>query len=173
MKKPGGMRPQDILVLLKIVALQDSPWRTTDIANELFMSQSEISEALFRNRIAGLVDDSKRKVNKEALLEFLEHGIKYVFPQRPGATVRGIPTAHSAPPLSKMVQSGESIYVWPFVDGKVRGETIEPLYPTVPRAAKNNERFYELVALIDALRIGRTREVKMAAAELRKRLLRR
>ena len=171
MKKPAGMRPQDVLVLLKMVTLQDSPWRTTDIANELFLSQSEVSEALYRNQIAKLVDDAKRNVHRESLLEFLEHGVRYVFPQRPGAIVRGIPTAHSAPPLSRMIQSGDSIYVWPYLEGSVRGETIEPLYPSVPRAARKDEKFYELVALVDALRIGKTREVKLAAAELRKRIL--
>ena len=172
MKKIAGIRPQDLLVLLKIVALQKFPWRTTDLANQLFISQSEISEGLYRNRMARLVDDSKRNVNRESLLEFLEHGVKYVFPQRPGAIARGVPTAHSAPPLSTMVQSDETIYVWPDVEGMVRGESIEPLYPTVPKAAKIDERFYEMVALADAIRIGRPREVKLATDELRKRIFR-
>jgi RNase P protein component len=173
MKKTPGTRPQDLLVLLKIVALQNSHWRTTDLANQLFISQSEISEALYRNRIARLVDDSKRNVHRESLLEFLEHGVKYVFPVRPGAIARGTPTAHSAPPLSTKVHSGETIYVWPDLEGMVRGETIEPLYPTVPKAARIDERFYEIVALTDAIRIGRPREAELATAELRKRILQR
>jgi RNase P protein component len=173
MKKTPGTRPQDLLVLLKIVALQNSQWRITDLANQLFISQSEISEALYRNRIARLVDDSKRNVHRESLLEFLEHGVKYVFPARPGAIARGTPTAHCAPPLSTKVHSGETIYVWPDLEGMVRGETIEPLYPTVPKAAKIDERFYEMVALTDAIRIGRPREAILATAELRKRILQR
>jgi hypothetical protein len=170
MKRPVGMRPQDVLVLLKITTIHNSPWRITDIANELFLSQSEVSEALHRNQIAELVDDSKRKVHRESLLEFLEHGIRYVFPQRPGAIVRGIPTAHSAPPLSTMIQSGETIYVWPYVEGSVRGETIEPLYTSVPKAARKDKKLYEMVALVDAIRVGKTREVKLAVTELRKRI---
>jgi hypothetical protein len=171
MKKRSGVKPQDLLVMLKVIALQGSPWRTTDLANQLFMSQSEISEALHRNWVARLMDDSKKFIHKESLLEFLEHGVKYVFPQRPGPVARGMPTAHSAPPLSKMVQLGESIYVWPDVDGEARGESIEPLYPSVPKAARADEGFYELVALVDAIRIGKAREVQLAAAELRKRVL--
>jgi hypothetical protein len=171
MKKNPGMRPQDLLVLLKIIALRDSPWRTTDLAHQLFLSQSEISEALHRNRMARLVDDSKRSVDKKSLLEFIEHGLKYVFPQRPGPMVRGMPTAHSAPPLHRLVQSGEAVYVWPYVDGTVRGEAIEPLYRTVPQAARIDERFYELVALVDAIRVGKPREVTLAVVELKKRIL--
>jgi hypothetical protein len=171
MKKQSGMRPQDVVILLKIIALQGSQWRTTDLANQLFMSQSEISEALHRNWVASLMNDSKKTVHTGSLLEFLEHGVKYVFPQRPGPIVRGMPTAHSAPPMSKMVQSGSSIYVWPDVEGVVRGEAIEPLYPTVPRAAKSDERFYEFLALVDAIRIGKAREVKLAAEQLRQKIL--
>lgn len=173
MAKPSGMRPQDVLVLLKMVILEGTPWRAIDLANQLFMSPSEISESLRRNRIARLVDDSKRKVNRESLVELLEHGVKYVFPQKPGPIVRGIPTAHSAPPLSRLIQFGETVYVWPDVEGVARGETVEPLYPTVPRAAKIDERFYELAALVDAIRIGRPREVKLAGAELCKRITQR
>lgn len=67
MKQHSGMRPQDIVVMLKIIALGDSPWRIIDIATALAISQSEVSEALNRNMIAGLMDSSKRSVHKEAL----------------------------------------------------------------------------------------------------------
>ncbi len=171
MRKLTGLRPQDLLVLLKIVSLKSDRWRMTDLANELFVSQSEISAALSRNRYAGLIDNSNRVVYKAALLELLIHGVKYVFPQKPGAVVRGIPTAHSAPPLSELIHSKESVYVWRDDEGTVRGEEIEPLYPTVPKAAKIDKSFYELVALVDAIRVGKTREYELAADELKKRVL--
>ncbi|MFH1230680.1 MAG: hypothetical protein V1709_04200 [Planctomycetota bacterium] len=162
MRKLTGLRPQDLLVLLKIICLKNDRWRTTDLANELFMSQSEVSAALFRNRYAGLINDSKRVVYKESLLELLIHGVKFVFPQKPGAVVRGMPTAHSAPPLSELIHSKESVYVWRDDEGTVRGEEIEPLYPTVPKAARIDKSFYELVALVDAIRVGKTREYSLA-----------
>jgi DNA-binding MarR family transcriptional regulator len=171
MRKLTGLRPQDLLVLLKIISLNNDRWRMTDLANELFMSQSEISEALFRDRYAGLVNDSKRLVHRESLLELLTHGVKYVFPQKPGAVVRGIPTAHSAPPLSELIHSEESVYVWRDDEGTVRGEEIEPLYPTVPKAAQIDKTFYELVALVDAIRVGKTREYELAVDQLKRRIL--
>lgn len=170
MKQHSGMRPQDIVVLLKIIALGDSPWRIVDIATALAISQSEVSEALNRNMIAGLMDSSKRSVHREALTEFLLHGLRYVFPERPGSTVRGIPTAHSAPPLSRrLVATGES-YVWPLPEGKTRGQSIRPLYPTVPKAAGSDPRLHELLALVDAIRIGKARERNLAAEEIKKRM---
>ncbi len=146
-------------------------WRTTDIAAQLFVSQSEVSGALFRCRNARLIDDSKRTVHRESLLELLIHGVKYVFPQKPGAIVKGLPTAHSAPPLSALIHSSESVYVWRDDEGTVRGEEIEPLYPTVPKAARLDKTFYELVALVDAIRVGKTREYNLAVEGLKKRIL--
>lgn len=141
------------------------------MANELFLSQSEVSAALFRNRFAGLIDDGKRNVSRESLFELLIHGVKYVFPQKPGAVVRGTPTAHSASPLSELMRSKESVYVWRDDEGTARGEEIELLYPTVPKAAKMDRSFYELVSLVDAIRVGKAREYELAVDGLRKRIL--
>lgn len=171
MKPLRGMRPQDLAVLLKIVSLKGAPWRTTDLAAQLYLSQSEISQALNSNRQAGLLDNSKKVVHRQSLMEFLLHGVKYVYYQRPGPIVRGMPTAHSAPPLSNLIQSNGDIYVWPDEEGTVRGETIEPLYPKIPKAAKADQNFYELLSLVDAIRVGRARELKIASEELQKRVL--
>ncbi len=170
MKKHNGMRPQDIAILLKIATFKDKPWFGKEVAIALSISSSEVSESLNRSAFAGLLDTSKSKLMKQALLEFLEHGFKYVFPQQPGPLVRGLPTAHSAPPLNKLIQSQE-YYVWPDASGDQRGQAIEPLHPGVIKAAKSDKEFYELVALTDSIRIGRTREQSLAIQELKNRLL--
>jgi hypothetical protein len=170
MKQHSGMRPQDIVILLKIVALADTPWRITDLATALDISQSEVSESLNRNRIAGLMDGSKRGVHKAALLEFLLYGLKYVFPEQPGPIVKGMPTAHSAPPLSKRVVASAEPFVWPDPEGNLRGQSIQPLYDTVPRAARIDPKLYELLALVDAVRVGKARERNFAEGELARRL---
>jgi hypothetical protein len=169
--KKAYMRPQDIVILLKIIALNQNSWRQPDLAHQLSISQAEISDSLFRSFIAGLMDDSKKTVYKKTLYEFLIHGVKYVFPQSPGAMVRGMPTAHSAPPLSESIRSSNGIYVWPDDEGSIRGEAIEPLYPTVPKAAKLDNTFYQLIALVDAIRVGKSREYQIASVELKKRML--
>ena len=171
MKQFRGMRPQDLAILLKIACLKGVHWRTTDLSAQLYISQSEISQALYSNWQAGLLDDSKRVVHRRSLLEFLFHGVKYVYHQRPGPITRGMPTAHSAPPLSDLIRSDSNIYVWPDEYGTTRGETIEPLYPTIPKAAKADRAYYELLALVDAIRVGKTREYKIASDELEKRIL--
>jgi hypothetical protein len=170
MKKHSGMRPQDILVLLKIISMKNPDWLNIEIANSLNISQSEVSEALNRCKIAHLIDGDKRRIYINSFKEFLIYGLKYVFPAEPGAIVRGIPTAHSASPIKEKLSSGSENFVWPYSKGVLRGQAIEPLYSTVPMVVQNDQLFYELLVIIDTLRIGRVREIKIAIEELEKRL---
>lgn len=165
-----GLKPQDILVLLKLLASGERG-RLVDIASELGLSQSEVSLALERAKRAGLLDDAKKKPLKSALEEFLLHGLKYVYPAEIGMLCRGIPTAHSAPPLAKkIVSSPDDQYVWAHPDGNLRGQAVSPLCEWAPEAARKDPRLHELLALVDALRVGRARERMIAAEELRARL---
>ena len=163
------MRPHDIAILLKIAAKGKIPWMMKDLSRELEISASEISESLNRSVIAGLIAADKKRLMKMALLYFLVHGLSYVYPQRPGAMMRGLPTAHSAPPLNQIIASQDA-YIWPHSSGVVRGQAIDPLYPNLPKACINDAQLYELAALCDALRVGRAREKKIAIEELRKRI---
>jgi hypothetical protein len=60
--------------------------------------------------------------------------------------------------------------VWADPQGTVRGEALEPLYRSVPEAARADAQLYEWLALVDAVRSGRARERELAVAELRRRL---
>lgn len=171
MRPFNGIKPQDIAVLLKLVALGEKKWRHVDLVAALGLSQTEISFALNRCRTVGFLDSTKKKVMKAALLEFLVHGLKYVFPAKPGPVARGLPTAHSAAPLAKhIIASAEDMYVWPYENGRARGQSIEPLYAKVPLAAEKDKALYELLALVDAVRAGRAREQALAIRELGARL---
>jgi len=170
MKQHKGMRPQDIVILLKIAALKDQSWMAKDLAHSLKISASEVSESLNRSKLAALISADKKQLMKNNLLDFLEHGLKYVYPAAPGANQRGMATAHSAPPLKSII-FGDDTYVWPWAEGESRGQAVEPLHPAVPLACANDPQLYELLALTDALRLGRVREKQLAMEELRNRIL--
>ena len=170
MKKHSGMRPHDIVILLKIAAKGKLKWLMKDLSYELGISASEVSESINRSVIAGLISFNKKDLMKLNLLDFLNHGLRYVYPEQPGALVRGIATAHAAPPLNNIIVSQEP-YVWPYGEGKVRGQAITPLHPKVPEAALKDQSFYELIALVDTLRVGRAREKELAFKELKQRIL--
>lgn len=46
-----------------------------------------------------------------------------------------------------------------------------PLYPSVTKAVQNDPKLHELIALVDALRVGRAREKEIAIKELKARIL--
>lgn len=170
MKKHNGMRAHDIVILLKIIAKANEEWLMKDLAYELFISSSEVSESLNRSSYAGLIASDKKTVLRQALMDFLSNGIQYVFPQKTSGIVRGIVTAHSASPLNKIIQSNQN-YVWAFALGEQKGQAIEPLYKNAPKACLQDSKLYELLALVDAVRVGKVREKNIAIQELEKRIL--
>lgn len=169
-----SLKPQDVVVLLKLAVHPNAEWTYQRLAVELLISQSEVHAAVRRAVAAKLMSNttaSGRPV-RAALLEFLVHGVKYAFPAKRGEFTRGMPTAHAAPPLNKSIVANpnEPPPVWPYAEGATRGYALAPLYPTVPQAAAKDAPLYESLALVDAIRDGRARERNLATKELESRL---
>ncbi len=169
-QKQTVMRPIDLLILLKITTYGNTPWFQKPLAADLNISQSEVSKSLRRSRFSGILDTTSHKVQTTVLLDLLQQSVRYVFPQKPGPIVRGIPTAHSTSPLNTRVDNPK-VYVWASMDGQVSGQQIIPLYPSVPVAALKDPKIYELLALVDTLRVGLAMERDLAFTELKLRLL--
>lgn len=167
------LKPQDVLVLLKLAAIGEAPWSYSGLSGALGMSPSEVHAGVKRVIQARLASMQEDRVfpNARNLKEFLVHGVPYVFVPERGEVTRGMPTAHAGPPLAALFQaSDDPPPVWPDPDGAVRGQAFSPLYKSVPHAAREDERLYELLVLVDAIRGGRARERAMAIQEIEKRL---
>ena len=197
------LKPQDLLVVLKLVALGGERWTYARLAKDLGLSVSETHAGVQRCLRSGLlvqnydielldeaareglfsgtiyperrrprrsrsahVSDNPARPHDRLLAEFVIHGARFVFvPERTTMTV-GVPTSHSAPAFAGVFAPGSDDYVWPHPNGKVRGLGIEPLHPCVPFAASQDAKLYEMLALFDALRVGRARERGMARDRL-------
>jgi hypothetical protein len=167
------LKPQDVLLILKLAALEGRPWTQIQLSTELGFSQGEVSSGIRRALAARLVVKSSGLVlpASQALLEFLLHGLPFVFVPDRGALTRGMPTAEAAPVFSGLLApTDQPPPVWPDSEGKVRGEAFSPLYRSAPHAAREDARLYDLLALVDGLRGGRARVRSFAIQELRKRL---
>jgi hypothetical protein len=169
MRKHNGMRPQDVVILLKLFSIQGNDWQLQPLSNSLRISTAEISLSLNRSKAAGLVDYSRKRPNRLSIIEFLVHGVKYVFPQEPGRIIRGMLTAHSHPFMKEHIRS-ENNYVWADHESEFMGESIEPFYEKQIDAAKEDPLLYKLLALVDVIRVGRAREVAIAKDELNRML---
>lgn len=136
------------------------------------ISKSEVGKSLKRNINAGItrIDRQNKlpRVNKSIIYNFIIHGLKLVFPASISLMTRGIPTSFASPALQAHVKTaGNLIFVWPDPEGSEMGQSIEPLYSTVPFAVRQDRRLYELLALIDAIRLGNARETKLAISQLK------
>lgn len=143
----------------------------------LGVSKTEISSSIKRSIISEIacLDHEKSprvKVNKKILFNFIIHGIRYVFPAAISIMTRGIPTSFASPVLREHVETaGDLIYVWPDPQGKEMGQSVAPLYPSVPFAVRRDRQLYEYLSLVDAIRLGSAREVNLAKILLEKRLI--
>jgi len=168
-----SLKPQDVLVALKLVAIGRQRWTYAHLAVQLGMSPSQLHSAVRRLLAARLVRKEGESIipNLQNLEEFLVHGVKYVFVAEMGEITRGMPTAYAASPLAQaFVSAAEPPPVWPDPQGEVRGQAFSPLHKLAPQAARNDADLYELLVLVDAIRAGRARERALAITELKKRL---
>ena len=168
-----ALKPQDVYVVLKLVAAGRRRLPYSQLAREVVMSSSEVHACVKRAQASGLLHGRAlgQRPNIAKLEEFLFHGLKYAFPAERGELTRGIATSYGAAPLRQVIAPGdEPAPVWPYAEGRQRGVSLAPLYKTAPAAALHDRSFYELLTLADALRDGRVRERKIAEGEMRSRL---
>ncbi len=172
MKSRNVLKPQDVVVLFRLLLVKGPNWVIAELANGACLSLSETHAAIKRLELCQLFDPVTRRPIRRAMEEFILHGLKYVFPtELGGKEVRGMPTAHSAPPLcDKIISAEDNVYVWPCPFGHARGAAVMPLYKTVPDVAQKSSEMYEFLALADALCLGRARERELATELLEAKL---
>ncbi len=167
-----ALKPQDVVIALKLLSEGEEPRPYAVLAAELGMSASEVHGAIGRLREGRLVGLEGRRVARQAMRDFLVFGIAHVFPAKEGEPARGIPTAWAAPALEGIFESSDgSVPVWAHPKGGSRGPSVAPLYKTAPDAALRAPDLYDYLALVDTIRLGRARERKAAIGILDKRIL--
>jgi hypothetical protein len=165
------MKPQDVVVLTALLSKPSKGRESVAVlAGRSGLSASETHASLKRLKEARLIDETDDKPWKGAVMEFLAHGLRYAFPVRPGGIAYGLPTGYSAPPLNGKFAASSMAWVWPWEGGDKKGESIRPLYATVPRICAKDPVLWEWLSLLDALRAGAVRERRAALKELELRL---
>ena len=161
------LKPQDLLVLLKAAAHPGKRWTYAGLADALAMSASEVHASVKRAVASGLAVSSGRgdwSPVLPALQEFVLHGVRYVWPAELGMSKRGIPTSFGTAPLAaELIAAPGEAPVWPHPKGTAKGPSVSPIYRTAPEAALADPALHRLLALLDALRVGRARERALAA----------
>jgi DNA-binding Lrp family transcriptional regulator len=169
------LKSQDCIILLKLLANPKKHWSQRLLSKELGISLSEINGGIKRLHDAHLIrkDQGQFVPILAAAAEYLIYGLKYHFPGKLEEYTRGIPTAVAAPLFANKIALGQDpLPVWPYALGNNRGVALKPLHPSVPQALNDypDASFYDLLVLIDTIRVGRARERNMAIQMLKDKL---
>lgn len=165
------LRPLDVPVALSLAVRPNATF--AELARDLGISTSTAHGAVERLTFSGLMgamSGRRHAVNLPALEEFLYHGVRYAFPTRRERRQRGVPTSHSAPALQQELGSAADPVVWPSPRGRIVGASLEPLIPAAPELPDRYPELYDLLTLVDALRIGTVRDRKASERLLAERL---
>ena len=120
-----ALKPQDVVVLCKLLIEHEKELPYAKMAEELGMSASETHAAIGRLREGRLVAAEGRDVQRQAIRDFLKYGISHIFPARELEPSRGIPTAWAAPVFDGAFTTGnEPPPVWAHPEGTVRGPSV-------------------------------------------------
>jgi hypothetical protein len=166
MIKQDTMRPIDVAVVLAFAFDETLKTATfSHVGEVLGVSASTAFMSVQRLQATGLLRPGSHEPNKRELLSFLEHGVKHAFPASMGREVRGVPTAHSGPALSGMIEDVAPV-VWPDPEGVARGMGIAPLYPNATQLPSRSPKLYAALTLVDAMRVGQARERSAARSAL-------
>jgi hypothetical protein len=151
------MRGGDLLLLLGLLR-QGSDWSVRSLAHDLHLPQAAVQRSLARLDATPAYDAARRRVSPSAVSDLLRFAIPFVAPARLGAPTRGMPTAWATPPLSdRLAGIDELPPVWPAADGDVRGLSVDPLHSAAVALARSDPWMYEMLALVDGVRLGDAR----------------
>ncbi len=166
-----SLRPFDVAVALRLLLSPEE--RYEPLAEALVTSTSAVHRSVARLQLAGLCKADSRTIARPALREFLLHGVRYAFPAVHGPDRSGVLTAWAAPAVGALFTDGVDLrpLVWPIETGLAHGESLVPLFSGVPAVAARDPQMYELLACVDAIRAGGSRERRVVGDVLGERVL--
>lgn len=163
------MKPQDVVIAVKLLGAADSTWSYASLGEDLGLGHNQVHLACKRLMAASLMMD--RRIAKRNLVEFLVHGLKYVFPPIWEGEQHGIPTAVSSPVMQKELRSPQVI-VWPTGRRKdPKGDSLRPLHKCVFTVIENDLFSYQVLAILDSIRISKAREREVAINLINSKIL--
>ena len=171
--KQPSLKPQDLVVALKVAVNPRREFLLTTLGTELGMVVSAIHGSIGRCEQARLLSRAAGGTRpiRPALLEFVIHGARYAYPAVQGTLTRGMATSLAGPSLREYFDQKKAMPpVWPDPLGESYGPSITPLHHIVPEACRLDEGLLDVLTLLDAVRAGAARERELASKLLEERL---
>ena len=160
------LKPQDTLLALKHWSVKYSlrPLSLREMAESIGVSASEASKGSKRLIASGLLveRDARQFVEKGSLIEWLSYGVRYAYPAQKEGYGRGLATSWSCKLTQSEMLAPSPALVWENAGGDAEGIFVKPIHASVPKAAGKDEFLYQALALVDAIRLGKPRELEIA-----------
>lgn len=157
------MNGTDVYVLLSFFVKDSRQETMREWESRSGLSIAVLSRSMKFLRQAKLVAENEPVYRN--IEEFLIHGFSYVFPMEKGRVTRGFVSGIDATKLKSDFVDNEYPIVWAHPEGNIKGFSVPPLHKAIPEMiAKNKleQNVYEMLALLDVLRIGQRREIEAA-----------
>ena len=167
------LKPQDFLVALKSAVNNDRTFLLAILADELCMAVSAVHGCVVRCEQARLISRASGEIRpiNTSISEFALHGVRYAFPPVQGPLTRGVATTTAGPSLVEYFDQAKAMpHVWPDALGTAYGPALLPLHTSVPEASRLDQKLFDALTLIDAVRAGAARERELAIPLFRERL---
>jgi hypothetical protein len=148
-----------------------------ELGREIGISQTEVGRSIKRLKAAKLLSatsamDIPFLINIRGLEEWTSVAMQYANKPIPKSIGMGLPTAWSNPLLASQMVARDIPHVWDGLSNlaaessnspqAVQGEIISGLYKGVSLAAAKSIEMYKLLSILDAFRIAKPRELKIA-----------
>ncbi len=160
------LKPQDTLLALKYWSQRQlsQSGSVRDIAELIGISASEVSKGTKRLILAHLAVERDGAIFAEsgALFEWLSYGVRYAYPLETVGYGRGMATAWNCPIVKSEMVPPSPAWVWSIAGGDSDGILIKPIHDSVPKAAGNDGKLYQALSLVEVIRGGKPRELKIA-----------
>jgi hypothetical protein len=171
MSKQFALKPQDVVVAAKLaVGFQHFTYAQLSSAVGLAPSQVHASvKALRQSRLLAQDERDDLAINRFRLIEFLIHGVPYMFPATVTHPTKGLATVSALDEMKELFLSQRD-YVWPFPGAKDTGVGLVPLHHCVFKAVQNDLTTYRILMAVDAIRIGDARERDVGISVIRRSL---
>ncbi len=160
------LKPQDTLLAIKYWAIRRAGQAAgvRAVAEAIGVSPGEVSKGARRLIAARLLVEREGGMYAEtgALVEWLAYGVRYAYPPHQAGYGRGMPTAWNCPLLKSPMVPPSPPLVWKQAGGTEEGILLQPLHDAAAFAASQDPLMYQTLALVDAVRVGKPRELAIA-----------
>jgi len=164
------LKSQDTLLALKYWSMKQMGQESSvrELAEQIGISASEVSKGAKRLLASRLIVEREGRFFAEsgALFEWLGYGIRYAYPVERIGYGRGMATSWNCPLLKTEIVPPSPPIVWPLAGGDIEGAYLKPIHDSVPFAASHDSYLYKAMALVEAVREGKPRELVIAREQL-------